>query len=44
MISFNVTKEEKIALSIFFKDLTLDTVLNGLRILKVLKPLKLEDF
>lgn len=44
IISFSVAKDEKIAFSIFFNDLTLETVLKGLKILKALKPLRFEDF
>ena len=41
MISLNNANEEKIALSIIFKEGTLEIVLRGLKILKVLKAAKL---
>ena len=39
-MSFKVEKEAIIELSIIFKDFTLETVLSGLRTLKVLRALR----
>jgi hypothetical protein len=39
-ISFKVEKDAIIELSIIFNDLTLETVLNGLRTLKVLRAFR----
>ena len=43
IISFSVLNDEKIAFNINFNVLTLETVLRGLNILKILKLFKLED-
>ena len=43
MISLSVLNEEKMAFNINFNVLTLETVLRGLKILKILRLFKLED-
>jgi len=42
-MSFSILKDEKIAFSMIFSDLTLETVLKGLKILRILKDFKFDD-
>lgn len=43
MISLSMLKDEKIAFNISLSDFTLDTVLKGLKILRILNDFKFDD-